>query len=94
MTGISNLTIEKFINESEDGDLKNNFVGVFSSNQIFQFIHFHRLINEKNVPYPFMIMNTGRDNKKGTHWWSLSELHTHRNIFLFDSFGFTGLKSL
>ena len=37
MTGISNLTIEKFINESEDGDLKNNFVGVFSSNQIFQF---------------------------------------------------------
>ena len=92
MTGISNLTIEKFINESEDGDLKNNFVEVFSSNQIFQFIHFHRFINEKNVQYLFMIMNTGRVNKKGTHWWSL--LHTHRNIFLFDSFGFTGLKSL
>ena len=66
MTGISNVTIEKFINEREDDDLKNNFVGVFSSNQIFRFINFHKLINEKNVQYPFMIMNTNRDNKKCT----------------------------
>ena len=35
MTGISNITVGKFINESEDDDLKNNFIGVFSSNQIF-----------------------------------------------------------
>ena len=35
MVGISNITIEKFINESEDDDSKNNFVGAFSSNQIF-----------------------------------------------------------
>ena len=32
MAGISNVTIEKFINEREDDDLKKNFVGVFSSN--------------------------------------------------------------
>ena len=32
MAGISNVTIEKFINEREDHDLKKNFVGVFSSN--------------------------------------------------------------
>lgn len=30
MTGLSNVTSEKFIYESEDDDLKNNFVGVFS----------------------------------------------------------------
>ena len=84
MTGISNVTIEKFINEREDDDLKNNFVGVFSSNQIFRFINFHKLINEKNVQHPFMIMNTDRDNKKGTNWWSFLEFHTRRDIFLFD----------
>ena len=67
MTGISNVTMEKLISESEDDDLKNNFVGSFSSNQIFHFINFHKLINEKNVQYPFMIMNTDRDNKKSTH---------------------------
>ena len=47
MTGISNVTMEKLISESEDDDLKNNFVGKFSSNQIFRFINFHKLINEK-----------------------------------------------
>ena len=81
MTGISNVTMEKLISESEDDDLKNNFVGKFSSNQIFRFINFHKLINEKNVQYPFMIMNTDRDNKKSTHWWRLLELHPRRNIF-------------
>ena len=30
MTGLSNVTSEKFIYESQDEDLKNNFVGVFS----------------------------------------------------------------
>ena len=81
MTGISNVTMEKLISESEDDDLKNNFVGSFSSNQIFHFINFHKLINEKNVQYPFMIINTDRDNKKSTHWLRLLELHPRRNIF-------------
>ena len=30
MTGLSNVTSEKFIYENEDDDLKNNSVGVFS----------------------------------------------------------------
>lgn len=59
---------ENFINESGHDDLKNNFVGVSSSNQLIQFINVHTLINEKNAQYPLMIMNTDRDNKKGTHW--------------------------
>ena len=52
MMNISNITIEKFINESEDDDLKNNFVGVFSSNQLFRFTNFHKLIKEKTFNIP------------------------------------------
>ena len=39
-----------------------------------------------------MIMNTDRSNKEGEHWWSLLEISTKNQIFLFDSFGFVGLK--
>lgn len=53
LTGISNVSIEKYINEREDDDLKNNFVGVFSSNQLFRFISFHKLINEKKCSLSF-----------------------------------------
>ena len=55
MKALSNVTIEKCTNESEDDDLKKKsfFFWVFSSNQIFWFINFHRLINEKNMEHPF-----------------------------------------
>ena len=90
MSGISNQTIKKIINEI-DGDLKQNFVGVFSSNDTFRFFKFKHLIREKKAPYPFMIMNTDRANKEGEHRWSLLEISSKEQIFLFDSFGFVGL---
>ena len=37
-------------------------------------------------------MNTDRTGKKGTHWWSLLEIHSKEEMFLFDSYGFIGLK--
>ena len=91
MSGISNQTIKKIINEI-DGDLKQNFVGVFPSNETFRFFKFKHLIREKKAPYPFMIMNTDRSKKEGEHWWSLLEISSKEKIFLFDSFGFIGLK--
>ena len=91
MTGITNVNITKIINEI-DGDLKKNFVGVFSSDQTFKFFKYKHLIKEKKVPYPFMIMNTDKQNKEGEHWWSLLEIGDKKQIFLFDSFGFVGLK--
>ena len=39
-----------------------------------------------------MIMNTDRSGKKGTHWWSFLEISSKEQIFLFDSYGFIGLK--
>ena len=94
MAGISNETIEDFFEKVNDDDLKNNFIGVFSSNFINKFISFHSIIKDKpKVKYPFIIMNTDRSDRTGTHWWSFLDLHKKKKeIFLFDSFGFEGLK--
>ena len=47
---------------------------------------------ESKSNYPFITMSTDQSDKKGTHWWSFLELHTKKEIFLFDSFGFEGFK--
>ena len=91
MAGISNNEIVKFFEKNTDADLKKNFVGVFPSNYVIKFISFHEIMLE-NGRYPFIIMNTDRSDKKGTHWWSFLELHDKKEIFLFDSFGFEGFK--
>ena len=92
MEGISNEDTVNFFEEKNNGDLKNIFVDVFPSNYMSKFVSFHRMTNEKKGCYPFIIMNTDRDNKSGTHWWSFLDLHPKKEIFLFDSFGFEGFK--
>ena len=47
---------------------------------------------ERRSRYPYIIMNTDRSNKSGTHWWSFLDLHPKKETFLFDSFGFEGFK--
>ena len=93
MTGISNEAIEDFFEKVNDEDLKNNFIGVFPSNYINRFISYHSIIKDRpKVKYPFIIMNTDRSDRAGTHWWSFLDLHPKKEIFLFDSFGFEGFK--
>ena len=41
-----------------------------------------------------MIINTDRSDKKVTHWWSIWDPHPQKQILLFDSFGFQGLKKM
>ena len=90
--GITNHEVVKFFENVEDEDIKENFIGVFPSNYINKFISFHEMAKEKNKKYPFIIMNTDRANKDGEHWWSFLDLHPRKEIFLFDSFGFTGFR--
>ena len=93
MAGIWNEAIYDFFEKIDDKDLQNNFIGVFPSNLTNKFISHHSIIKTKsNVKYPFIIMNTDRSDRDGTHWWSFLDLHPKKEIFLFDSFGFTGLK--
>ena len=91
VAGISNFTIEKVVNEIDD-DLKAKFCWCFSFKSQFRFLSFAKVVQEKNAPYPFMIMNSDRAGTKGTHWWSFLEISSKEQIFLFDSYGFIGLK--
>ena len=93
MAGISNEAIENFFEKVNDEDLKNNSIGVFPSNYINRFISYHSIMKDRlKVKYPFIIMNTDRSDRAGTHWWSFLDLHQKKEIFLFDSFGFEGFK--
>ena len=91
MAGISNDKIIDFFEKETDDDLKENFIAVFPSNYVIRFISFHEMMRFKRK-YPFVIMNTDRSDKNGTHWWSLLDLHERKEILLFDSFGFEGFK--
>ena len=71
--------------------IKNSF-GVCSSNYINNLIDFHCMLIHSGAEYTFMIMNTDRADKKGTHWWSFLDLHPKKEIFLFDSFEYSGFK--
>ena len=90
--GISNFQIEDAIANIGDYDLTNNFVGVFPSNYMNNFIDHAAMMTAKKGKYPFIIANTGASSKQGTHWWSILDIEPKTDIFLFDSFGLDGLK--
>ena len=37
-------------------------------------------------------MNTERVGEEGEHWWSFLDFDPPKQLFLFNSFGFTGFK--
>ena len=53
--GISNFQVENAIENIEDKDLNDNFVGVFSSNHLNKFINQAAMISGKKGKYPFVI---------------------------------------
>ena len=52
--GISNFQIENAIKNTGDEDLDDNFVGVFLSNHMNNFINHAAMISEKQGKYPFI----------------------------------------
>ena len=81
--GRSNLEIKKVIANSSNDDLKVNFAGVFASNEINYLISFHSLIKNKDAKYIFLISNTDRADRPGTHWWSIVGISSEkRDIFV------------
>ena len=51
------------------------------------------MLTEKRGCYPFVVRNTDRSDREGTHWWSFLDLYPKKQIFFFDSIGFEGLKN-
>ena len=92
MVGITNVTIEKFIEEEND-DLQKYFIGVFSSNSITRYVNFFRLAKKRDGSYSFVILNMDRRNLHGTHWWSILTSYLSKQLFLFNSYRFAGLKA-
>ena len=56
-------------------------------------ISFHSLTKNEDVKYPFLISNTDRVDRRGTHWWSILDIHRKKEIFLFDSYGVFRLQN-
>ena len=73
--GISNFKINKFIENEENEDLKNNYMGVYSIDSITKYINFYEITKKRNGKYPFAIFNTNKQNKPGTNWWSFMDIH-------------------
>ena len=90
MAGLSNLDLEKFIDDDSSVELKRNFKKVISSNSLTKYVDFENILKKDNPKYPTVIMNTARVNSKGIHWWSILSIEPKKHIFLFDSYGFKG----
>ena len=90
--GISNLEIEKFLENEESQDLKNNYMGVYLIDSVTRYINFYEIIKKRNGKYPFAIFNTDKHNKPGTHWWSFMDIHPRKKLLLFDNLGLKGFK--
>lgn len=93
--GISNFEKKVTIKSSSNGDLNNNFVGAFASDQINYFFNFHKLIKKKKTDpkYLFVTANTDRSGQSSTHWWDILDLHLEKEIIFFDTLGILGIKS-
>ena len=76
---ISIFKIERVFKEINNNDLNENFVGLFPSNRINKFIMFERMMPGKK--YPFIIPNTDRSYKNGTHWWSILNVSPKSKLF-------------
>ena len=84
--GISNFEIEKVFKEINE-DI---FFGVSPSDKINKFIIFEKIMPGKK--FPFIVSNTDRSDKGGTHWWSILNISPKSELLLFDSFGISGMK--
>ena len=75
-------------------DFKKTNIEVFSSHQISYFISFYRITKLKGSLYPFAILNSDRSSKPGTHWLSILDIHSSKELFLFESYAFTDFKAI
>ena len=89
--GISNFELERVFKEIVNNDLADNFVGVFPFDKMNKLFDIVKMMKGKK--YPFLIANTDRSDKAGTHWWSILDIYSKKDFWLFDSFGVLCLRN-
>ena len=47
-----------------------------------KFVNRSAMIKEKKGKYPFIIVNTDANNKKGTHWWSILNIEPKNELLI------------
>ena len=92
MAGISNIDIEKYFKNESNEDIKRNFKSVMLSDSLSSFTNFQKILKTEKALHAFIIMNTNRKNKPGTHWQSFLNIDPKNKLLLFDSSGFQGFK--
>ena len=65
---------------ADNDGLNESFVGVFDSDKMSRFFDITKMMKGKS--YPFLIANTDRSDKNGTHWWSFLEIDGKKGFFL------------
>ena len=48
---------------------------------------------KKGKKYLFLIVETDRTDKPGTHWWSILDIDSKKDFLVFDSLELLGLKN-
>ena len=79
--GITTIEIEEFFG-NETNDFLKKIMGVYSSVSITKYINFYDIIKRKKAKYTFAILNTNRENKPGTHWWSFLDFYQNKRSFI------------
>ena len=90
--GITNLEVNKFFENEENQDIKNNYMGVYSIDSITRYINFYEIIKKRNTKYPLGVFNTDKHNKPSMYWWLFMDIHQKKRLLLFDSLGLDGFK--
>ena len=47
----------------------------------------------KGKRYQFLLANTDKSDKQGTHWWNILDIDGKKDFLLLDSFGIKSLKN-
>ena len=73
--GLRNFQIDDCFKNEENEDLKNIYMGTYSTDSITRYINFYEIIKRRNTKYLFAIFNTNKENEPGVHSWSVMDIH-------------------
>ena len=93
LKGISDFQIKSPIENLNDNDINENFIGVFPANHMNKFIDYRSLIFEKKASIRFQQLILTSTEKNSTHWWSILDIEPKTDLFFFGSFGIKGLEN-